>query len=570
MPASHLILEHLEAEGVRHIFGIPGGPLMPLYEALHDRGAIKPVLAKHEEGAAFMADAYARVSGRFGVCCATTGPGATNALTGIAAAWADHIPVLLLTAQVPTRHFGRGAFQESGPQSVDVVSLYRPVTKWSAMIPHPERTGTFVRTALRMLQTGRPGPVHLNLPYDFLTQRVEAESAEEPGCRRREETFDRSAVKAAAAALIQARRPVILAGNGVNLGRAWKPLAELAKRFNIPVATTFKAKGAFPEGHPLSLGVFSQSGDPAVREFVAGYGTDVLLVVGTGLGEASSCGWDCRFLDKRLLQVDIDSEVIGRNFPVHVALTGDAGTVLRELCFQLERELGPGQRRPVPLDLPSARVSLAGAAEPAASGPVCLSPRTVMRELRSALPEDAVVFVDNGSIRTWAGRYFPVPREGCFFVNMGLASMGYAVAGCIGGKLAEPKRVVVALVGDAAFAMNGMEVHTAVEYGIPVIWVVANNGGHGMIYHGERLQFHGKFCSSIFKERLRISSIAAALGAASILVERPGELAKAVRRALEARKPCVIEVAMDLAEVPPMGARVEALQREAAMAGRTS
>ncbi|MEK7858266.1 MAG: thiamine pyrophosphate-binding protein [Elusimicrobiota bacterium] len=566
IPAIRLLLRYLEQEGVEYIFGIPGGPIISLYEALYDRQVIKPILTKHEGGAAFMADGYARVSGKIGVCCTTTGPGATNALTGVAVAFADHIPLLILTAQVPTHHFGKGAFQESSPESVDMVGLYRPVTKWSTMIQHPDSTAFTIRKALRLLTNGRPGPVHINLPCNFATQPVPDELLPSAQYRFPSRTFDRTAVKQAARQLAGARRPVILAGHGVSLARAWGPLRELAERFQIPVATTFKAKGGIPEDHALSLGVFGPSGSARTREYVADPETDVLLAAGTSLGEVSSCGWDERLAQKRaLLQLDIDSAEIGRNYPVDVALIGDAGAVLTELRFQLERDFQNGpidalRRRtvlpPCPPDAPDASASQERA----------LKPRRVLRELREALPRNAILFVDNGTIRTWAGQHFPVYQEGCFFVNMGMASMGYAVAGSIGGQLAAPKRLVVALVGDAAFAMNGMEVHTAVEHDVPVIWVVVNNGGHGMIYHGEKMLYKGKFRSSIFRQRLKIQEIAKAMGAKTFLVERPGEVGPVMLEAIALRSPCVIEVTTDLHEVPPMGARVQAIQRELAAA----
>jgi acetolactate synthase-1/2/3 large subunit len=188
--------------------------------------------------------------------------------------------------------------------------------------------------------------------------------------------------------------------------------------------------------------------------------------------------------------------------------------------------------------------------------------QAVLHELRASLPRDAAVFVDNGSIRTWSGLHFPVLHERSFFVNMGLASMGYAVAASIGGKLAAPERTVVAVVGDAAFAMNGMEIHTAVENRVSVIWVVVNNGGHGMIYHGERAQFGGKFCSSLFERPLDVAMIARGLGARAYRVERPGELSHALQDARGAEGPVLIDVATDRSEAPPMGARVRALQKD--------
>ncbi|MBI4676736.1 MAG: thiamine pyrophosphate-binding protein [Elusimicrobia bacterium] len=567
MTAADLLIKHLEQEGVRFIFGIPGGPIMPLYAALAGSRSIRPVLAKHEEGAAFMADGYARASGSFGVCCTTTGPGATNALTGVAVAYADHIPLLLLTAQVPTRQFGRGAFQESSQEAVDVVSIYRPVTKWSVMVQHPERAAAVIRTALRVMTSGRPGPVHVNLPMDFLG----APSAEDivPAGRYRFQarTFDRDSVREAAGRLVSAKRPVILAGYGVHLSGAWAALRRLAERLSIPVATTFRAKGVFPEDHQLSLGVFGYSGAPEVREFVLGPETDLLFVAGSSLGEVSTCGWDRRLGRKEaLIQLDVEPEAVARNYPVTTALIGDAGAVLTELLYQVERDL---KSRDVAE--PGLAAGTAGrGALPAASCPGpepdrkagCLHPRTLLAELREALPADALVFVDNGTIRTWTGRHFPVCREGTFFVNMGLASMGYAVAASIGGCLARPGRAVAALVGDGAFAMNGMEVHTAVECGAPVVWVVVNNGGLGMIHHGARMQFGGLVPSPLYREPLKAADLGRALGAAAFRVERPGDLRVAVADALSLARPAVIDVAVDLEAVPPMGQRVASLQKE--------
>lgn len=558
--AVHLLLDYLEQEGVGHVFGIPGGPIIPLYEAMYARGRITPVLAKHEGGAAFMADAYARATGRIGVCCTTTGPGATNALTGIAVSHADHVPVLLLTAQVPTRQFGMGAFQESSPELSDIVSMFKPATKWSTMLHHPARMGATIRMALRVMQSGTPGPVHLSLPLDFMTQMVQDQAAARSAYRFAPPGGDRAEIERAAVLLRAARSPVILAGQGVNISRAWGPLRRLAEATGIPVATTFKAKGCLPEDHPLSLGVFGPSGSEATRERLLGSGTDALLVAGSGLGEVATCGFDPRLGAKTLIQVDIDPAAIGRNYPVTAGLAGDAGAVLNELA------LAGGARRPglAPVRFPPAEPPRVD--HPARNSSPGLRPQALLRELRASLPRDVMLFVDNGSIRSWVGQHFPIYQENCFFVNMGLASMGYAVAGAVGAQLACPDRTVVAVCGDAAFAMNGMEVHTAVEHRAPVIWVVVNNGGHGMIYHGERALYGGKFCSSIFRRPLGVAEIARGLGAAAIRVDRPGELGDAIQAARDLRAPVVLDVLTELGEAPPMGARVRTIQKELATA----
>lgn len=562
-PAVHLLLEYLEQEGVSHMFGIPGGPIIPLYEALYARGRIKPVLVKHEEGAAFMADGYARASGKIGVCCTTTGPGATNALTGIAVSHVDNVPVLLLTAQVPTHQFGTGAFQESSPETVDIVNLFKPVTKWSTMVHHPARIGATIRAALRVMRSGRPGPVHVSIPLDYIGQPVDEDLQPVSTFRSESAPFDRASVQAAAGALLRARAPVLLAGSGVNHSRAWAALRAFAERLRVPVATSFKAKGCFPEDHPLSLGVLGPSGSPSVREHVLGPQTDLVMVVGSALGEVTSCGFDPRLGHKHLLQVDIDPHVIGRNYPVAVGITGDARAVLVETLYETLRRARASASDAAPRTLPPASLKSPPEGAPPAPG---LQPQQVLRELRAALPRDVTLFVDNGSIRSWVGQHFPVYREDTFFVNMGLASMGYAVAGAVGAQLARPDSTVVALSGDASFAMNGMEVHTAVELDAPVLWVVVNNGGHGMIYHGERALYGGRFTSSVFRRPLDVTGIARGLGAAAYRVDREGDLAAAVALARDRRRPAVIEVMTALGEPPPMGARVKTIAREVAAA----
>jgi acetolactate synthase-1/2/3 large subunit len=558
-PVAHILLDYLESEGVDHLFGIPGGPIMPLYEALYERGTIRPVLAKHEAGAVFMADGYARVSGRPGVCCTTTGPGATNALTGMAVSLADQVPVLLVTPQVPTHQFGTGAFQESGPEGIDLVGLFRGVTKWSTMLPHPDRTGAVVRAALRAMRTGRPGPVHLNIPLDYFGRPAPAEPVQACGrYRPSDQPVDRAAAREAAHLLRTARRPVVLAGSGVNSARAWGLLRTLAERLQAPVATTFRAKGALPEDHPLSLGVFGYSGHAGARERLLDPDTDVILVLGSGLGEVSSCGFDPRLGRKRLIQVDVDPRAIGRNFPVAVGVTADAAAALLELLAELDGDEAPGARRPA-----AALPSLRPPPPPPFAG--TLKPQAILREIAAALPRDAMVFVDNGTIRAWCGQHLPARAPGSFFVNMGMASMGWATAAVIGGKLASPGRAAVALVGDAAFLMNGTELHTAVESKLPVTWVVLNNGGHGMIYHGERAQFAGKFRSSVFARPIDAAGMAEALGARAVRVREPGQLEAALARP-PLDGPLVLDVAADLHEAPPMGARVKALERQLAAA----
>lgn len=564
--AIELLVKYLEAEGVEYIFGIPGGPLMPLYEAVFASGRIKPILAKHEGGAAFMADGYARVGRGLGVCCATSGPGATNLVTGVAAAYADSIPMLVLTAQVATGAFAKGAAQDGTVHCVDVVEMFKPITKMSTMLVSGEKMGDMVRLAIRTALTGRRGPVHLNLPADLVKKQVPLNLIPPERFRPAPAAFDRDAIREASKQLLRAKRPGILIGHGANLSGANAEIRALAERLMIPVATSPKAKGAFPEDHVLSMGVLGFAGSPRADDYFLSGEMDVLLVVGCSLGELSTHAWDPRLQPtSSLIQIDIDPEQIGKNYPTSVGIVGDAKACLHELLFQADRDRKWLEKPPV-RSLESVQTFKSDrpwclAPEKSLSDAMPIKPQRLIHEMRQWLPDDAVLFVDIGNSMAWAIHYFRISEPNTFHVNLGMGSMGHAVAGAVGGKLAAPGKPVVALVGDAAFAMNGMEIHTAVDHRVPVVWIVANNGGHGMVAHGERSQFGGKFVSSKFSQPLDIARIAEGMGARVCRVEKPGDLPKAIKSALSSGEPAVLDVLIDAEEAPPMRLRIEALAR---------
>ena len=562
------LLRYLEAEGVKYIFGIPGGPLMPLYEAMFENGRIQPIIARHEEGAAFMADGYARVRRGLGVCCATTGPGATNALTGIACSAADSIPVLAITAQTATMAFGKGAAQECSPFGIDVVDLYKPVAKASLMLINADTTAETVRHCLRTALSGRPGPVHLNIPSDLMKKQVKHEPWTPQQYRSMPQAFERTALKEVAERLIRAKHPAFLMGHGVEISGAHEAARRLAEKLAIPVATTPKGKGTFPEDHLLSLGVFGFAGSPQSEAYILSDETDVLVTVGTSLGELATHGWNANLRPNTcLIQIDTDPVEIGKNYPAQLAIVGDANVVLTELFFQVERELrwkDFDNARPRDEDFVrkfKAQHSRCIAADLLEDRSMPLTPQRVMRELRQALPDDAIVFCDIGSCMSWALHYFPVYKPGTFQINLGFASMGHSIAAAIGGKLAAPDKPVISLVGDASFAMNGMEVHTAVENDIPVIWVVLNNSGHGMVHHGERIQFKGKFSTAEFKHRLDVAGLAKTMGADSVRIDKPDELLQALQQALKNNRPVVLDVRVNINALPPMGLRLATLDK---------
>ncbi len=549
-----LLLKYLQAEGVEYIFGVPGTSLVPLYAAINKQDAIKPILTKHEEGAAFMADGYARVSGKIGVCYATSGPGATNLITGVANAYMDNIPLLVITGQVPTSIYGKGTFQDSTKEGVDSVAMFDPVTKFSTMIISRQKMPELLREAFRKAFSGKKGPVHLSYPKDIMEAEVEDSLLPPKAYRVKPEYFDRKLVIDAVRKLVKAKKPAMLVGSGVIAADASSEVLELAEMLNIPVATTPKAKGAFPESHELSLGVLGLCGSPAAEEYLMG-DVDVLVVVGASLNQMTTFSWDPRIMPSDcLIHINIDPSEIDKNYTADIGLVGDCRAVLDEISFRVLRELqeyDPSTQRPVDELIEfKKRVGMFLDEEKMHSDSVPIKPQALMREFQELLPRDAIVFFDTGNHICWGIHYLSFDRPN-FVSAFGMLTMGYATAAAIGGKLAAPDRPVIAMVGDGCFQMNGMEIATAVNYDIPVVWIVHNNARLGLVHELQKFSLGEKTVSTTFKQ-VNFAKIAEGRGAQGHRIEKSGELSKILPQALESGKPTVIDCIIDPDEVPPL------------------
>jgi acetolactate synthase-1/2/3 large subunit len=558
-----VFLRYLKAEGTRYVFGVPGGLLHYFFEAIETDEDLELIVTKHEQGAAFMADGYARVSRSIAVCAGTSGPGATNMLTGVSCAYADGVPILALTGQAARPSLGRGAAQEAPPEDMDVVGMFRPVTKYSVMVTSPESMTRHLRRALRHASSGRPGPVHLNVPVDLWEQPLEEDWFDPQSYRPSSRPFDRKAVQRATDLLLAAEHPVLLAGSGVNRADAEEHLRALAELLPARVASSPASKGVFPEDHPLSLGVMGLSGHKSAFSAILGEQTDVLMTVGASLNELTTLNWNQQLLpSKALIQLDVDAHRIARNYPVDVALVGDAQTILVELVYHVHRALredttpqsrwarepalARGHER---FDHPEHRVSEA----------LPLTPQRWRVDLEEVLPDDAVLFSDIGGHMCFNIHNLCIRRRQDFVINLGFASMGHGTAAAIGARLAVD-RPVIAIVGDACFTMNGMELATAVEYGVPVIWIVENNNMHGIIWHGSKLVGTRKPMQSVaYKRPLEVAAIARAMGLSTWVVERPGEIQSALIEALERDQPSLIEVRVDPEIPPPIDSRAKSI-----------
>ncbi|MGV1100736.1 thiamine pyrophosphate-binding protein [Thiovibrio sp. JS02] len=568
MNTAELMIDLLGQIGVEYIFGVPGGAIEDLNTAIHhNRKGVKPIVTKHEAGAAFMADGYARVSRRLGVCCSTAGPGASNLITGLASSHADHIPVLALTGQVATSVFGKGAIQESGSEGVNITNIFRNFTKYSGMLITENRAQYMLQKAVRLAMSGPSGPTHLNLPTDLMKREVGKQQL----CSLKVEVrlFDEESVKRAAEYLVAAHRPVVIAGWGVVLSRAANELLELAQLLQVPVATSPKAKGVFPESHPLSLGVLGFAGNPLAKEYIIDEEVDVVLGVGTSFSEMMTSGWDDRIHPtEHLIHIDINPEKIGRNYCASVGLVGDARMNLKELCKAIveerSRQYSSIHGNAVMDGLAALRRKHRDVAETSfVSREHLYHPQKLVLDIERAFPADTVYFADIGTSMAWAIRHMTIDRPYSFYVSLGFGSMGYAVAAPVGAKLAVPERPVVAMVGDGSFLMNGFEVATAVDHDIPVIWVVFNNAMLGMVHHGRRL-FKTPIPDGLpprFK-RVDFVRVAEGLGARGVRLDGSNPLTPELARDILAEKrPTVLDVWIDEEVVPPIHSRIATVDK---------
>jgi acetolactate synthase-1/2/3 large subunit len=554
--------------GVDAIFGIPGGAISPFLGALRAQERVRFVIACHEAGAAFMADGYARASDRLGVCLVTAGPGATNALTGAAAAHLDGVPVLLISGEVPTDRWGEGALQEStAGAGIDVVGIYRHALAHSVAITHPMAAPRLFRRALAVTQRRPASAVHVSIPADVARAPAPGPFASPLTSRRLDVGMDGAAVDDLLDALLSARRPLLVLGSGSRraLARSAHGLADWAEREGIAVATTLRAKGIFPESSAASLGVFGLAGSPRCEAMMRA-GVDVLVIVGSRLGDWSICGAARESPASRVIQIDADPSAIGRALAVDVGLVADADSLLRDLLVRAQARptsaLAAERRRAQSEVHAHGRGDGAPQTPEDPEGPV--RPQRLMAALQAHLGGDLDLYVDMGNCTGWTARCLSISPPTRLFVPCGLSTMGWSCGAVIGGKIARPERRAVALVGDGAFLMNGTEVNTAARHRVGAVYVVLQDDALGMVAHGEQLQTGHPLGDGYYSLGAPdLVAFADALGADAWRVDRPGELQAALSGALVAadreRKPQVVVVRIDPAEAPPYGDRFRAV-----------
>jgi len=541
LTGAQILRRTLVDAGVDVMFGYPGGAIMPFYDALHGHEkTLRHVLVRHEQAAAHAADGYARASGRVGVCVATSGPGATNLVTGLATAHMDGSPVLAITGQVGRPMLGRDAFQET-----DVVGVTLPVTKHNVLVRDVEELADDVREAMAIALERRPGPVLVDVPKDVQNQKAEYRTRPAPSRRSgehaaRPEPPADATLREVAQLIAQAERPLLMIGHGVIVSGAYTPVRELAERTGMPVITTLLGISAFPQAHELHLGMPGMHGEVHINKAIQA--ADLIVGVGMRFDDRVT-GNTATFAPRaKIVHIDIDAAAIGRNVPVAVGLVGDARAVVeRLLAVVAPRNCLPWRKEIAALMRPHVEAFAGG-----------LSPELILATLAQVTGGECTIVSDVGQHQMWVAQRYPFQRPNTHITSGGLGAMGFAVPAAMGVHLARPNESVWAISGDGGFQMNMAEIATMIQEGLEVKLAVFNNGYLGMVRQWQQF-FHGGRYSNTPIWSPDYVKLAAAYGIPGWRVKHAAEVRDVLREANEARGPALVELVIEQeANVFPM------------------
>lgn len=531
------LIKALERQGVKEVFGLPGGANLPIYDELY-KSKIRHILVRHEQSAAHMADGFGRVSRRAGVCFATSGPGATNIVTGLATAQADSAPMVAITGQVPTAMIGRDAFQES-----DIIGIANPIVKYSFQPTKSAEIPEVIKKAFYIAETGRPGAVLVDVPKDVQQNEAETTFPDEVKIRGYHPWTDPDivAIERAIKLVLSSSRPVILAGGGVIISAAFAELQSLAEMLMIPVVTTFKGKGAFPENHPLSLGPIGMHGHAEANKIMTE--ADCVLAIGTRFSDRSVGRFDEFEKNLKIIHLDVDPAEIGKNQTTSVAVVGDVKASLRIFLKLLAQQALKKSEHNVWLQHVQEvkeywRQNLK-------LHPGELSAARILRKLREILPPQSIVTTEVGQHQMWASLFFDVIHPGTFFSSTGLGTMGWGFPAAIGAKAARPDLTVVDIAGDGSFNMTENSLATSVLDNLPVIVFLVNNYSLGMVAQWQRTFYDRRMIGVDQKHCPDYVKLAESYGAQGIRVGNLEELANAIKAGIKSDVATVIDIPID-------------------------
>ncbi|WP_135611316.1 acetolactate synthase large subunit [Methanococcoides sp. AM1] len=539
MTGARAFVECLYRENVDVIFGYPGGVLLPIYDELYD-AHLHHLLVRHEQAAVHAAEGYARATGKVGVCLATSGPGATNLVTGIANAYMDSIPMVAFTGQVPSSMIGNDAFQEA-----NITGITMPITKHNYLVQDAKDLPRIIKEAFHIASTGRPGPVLIDMPKDITTTEIDFVYPDKVELRGYKPTYKGNIqqVKRAASAIAKSTRPVIYAGGGVIGSDASKELLAFAEKIRAPVTSTLTGIGGFPNDNDLYLGMLGMHGTKyanyAVQE------SDILIAVGARFDDRVTGKLQSFAPNAKIIHIDIDPAEISKNINVDIPIVGDAKDILKSLISHVSEcdtkewldKIAIWKR-----DFPLFYVNRDDA----------IKPQYIIEQINEACP-DAIIVTEVGQHQMWAAQYFKYKEPRTFITSGGLGTMGYGFPAAIGAKLGRPDKVVFDISGDGSFQMNSQEMATIVQNDIPIIIALFNNGYLGMVRQWQALFFEHRYSHTTIEDSVDFVKLAEAYGALGIRVNKPSEVRPAIEKAIEANRPVIIDFIVEREEnVSPM------------------
>ncbi|MDZ7261872.1 MAG: biosynthetic-type acetolactate synthase large subunit [candidate division KSB1 bacterium] len=522
MTGSEILIQSLLDEGVDTIFGFPGGAVIGIYDVLYRTPQIRHILVRHEQGATHAADGYARATGKPGVVFVTSGPGATNTVTGIATAYMDSIPIVVFTGQVPSAMIGNDAFQEA-----DIIGITRPITKHSYLVKDVNQLAQIVREAFYIATTGRPGPVLVDLPKDMLVSKAVYQRPKKPQIRGYNPVTRGHYQQIAKAAhlISQAKRPLIYAGGGVISGNAAAELTELAIKGNIPVTTTLTGLGAFPEDHPLALKMLGMHGTWYANMAICE--CDVLIAVGARFDDRVTGRLDKFSVNSKKIHIDIDPACIAKNVPVDIPIVGDVKHVLPQLTQMIQRPDTNGWCETINQWKKEHPLRYRNRSDQ-------IMPQFVVEKISELTRGEAIIVTDVGQNQMWTAQYYQFKHPRSMLTSGGLGTMGYGFPAAVGAAIGCPGRIVFCITGDGGFQMMCQELATAVYYRIPVKVAILNNGYLGMVRQWQNLFFESRYSHTYLQpSNPDFVKLAESYGAVGLRVERPEEVLPALKEAMK-------------------------------------
>lgn len=523
LTGAKVLLECLKEQDVDIIFGYPGGAVLPIYDALYGEKEIKHILTAHEQGATHAADGYARTTGKVGVVLTTSGPGATNAVTGIANAFMDSVPLVVFTGQVAQPFIGKSSFQE-----VDITSITSAITKENFIVSEPENLADTIRKAFKTATTGRPGPVLIDIPKNIQVSEIEYSYEKAAPIAKKPFT---SSLKEAIALINQASKPIIFAGGGVNISNSAEELYAFAKKIDSPVACSLMGIGAFPGNDPLYTGMVGMHGTYASNHAISK--CDLLIAVGARFSDRVTSKISTFAPNAKIIHIDIDPREFNKNLPEAISICGDAKEVLKALTASASKKSHEAWVNSIlqwklthPLNYLEKTT---------------LNPQFVLNELYKLTKGDCIITTEVGQNQIWAAQFFTYTNPRSLVTSGGLGTMGYGLSAAIGACISETKRRVINIAGDGSFKMNSIELATISRYKLPIIQLVLNNHVLGMVHQWQDMFFNGNFSHSEFGSEVDFIKLGEAYGIKSIRVSRNEEVQAALKLALELNEPVIIE-----------------------------